>query len=75
MEVPLNFINLPQIRKQVVVGLDLNQVLTLKFRSKSQLVKIGGHFPSKGGDKTFFSIPHDHMINESRDLMGEIPSP
>ena len=42
---------------------------------KLQLVKIGSHCPSKGGDEAFFSIPNDHMINESRDLVGEIPSP
>ena len=27
-----------------------------------------------GGDKAFFGISRDHMINESRDSVGEIPS-
>ena len=31
--------------------------------------------PSKGEEKAFFCISRDHMINESRDSVGEIPSP
>ena len=27
-----------------------------------------------GGDKAFFGISRDHMINESRDSVGKIPS-
>ena len=42
---------------------------------KSHLAKIGGHCSSKGGDKAFFYISRDHMINESRDSVSEIPSP
>ena len=42
---------------------------------KSHLAKIGSHCPSEVGDKAFFSILRNHMINESRDLVGEIPSP
>ena len=41
---------------------------------KSRLAKFGGHCPSEGGDKAFFSISHDHMINEPHDSVGEIPS-
>ena len=42
---------------------------------KSHLAKIGGHFPSEGGDKAFFKKSRDYMINKSSDSMGEIPSP
>ena len=31
--------------------------------------------PSKVGNDAFFCISHDPMINESRDSVGEIPSP
>ena len=41
---------------------------------KSHLAKIGDHCPSEGGDKAFFCKSRDHMINESHDLVGEIPS-
>ena len=37
-------------------------------------LKIGGHCPSEGGDKAFLKKSRDHMINESRDSVGEIPS-
>ena len=30
--------------------------------------------PSEGGDKAFIYISRDHMINESCDSVGEIPS-
>ena len=40
---------------------------------KSYLAKIGGHCSREGGDKAFYSISRDHMINESRDSVGEIP--
>ena len=33
---------------------------------KSHLRKNDGHCPSKGGDKVFFLISRDHMINEIR---------
>ena len=42
---------------------------------KSHLAEIGDHFPSLGGDEAFFCISRDHMINESHDSVGEIPSP
>ena len=42
---------------------------------RSHFAKIGAHCPSEGGDKTFSCISRDHMINESRDSVGEIPSP
>ena len=42
---------------------------------KSHLAKIGGHCPGEGGDKALFCISCEYMINESRDLMGEISSP
>ena len=42
---------------------------------KSQLAKIGGRCPNEGEDKAFFCISYDYMINESRDSVGEIPSP
>ena len=29
---------------------------------------------SEGGDKAFIYINRDHMMNESRDSVGEIPS-
>ena len=38
-------------------------------RLKSHLAKIGGHCPSEDGDKGFFLISRDHLINESRDSM------
>ena len=41
---------------------------------KSQLAKIGSHCPSKGRDKTFLEKSRDHMINGSRDSVGEIAS-
>ena len=31
--------------------------------------------PSEGGDKAFICISRDHMINESRELVGEIDLP
>ena len=42
---------------------------------KSQLAKIYGHGPSKGGDKAFLKKSRDQMINGSRESVGEIPSP
>ena len=41
---------------------------------KLQLAKIGRHCPSKGIDKAFLKKSRDHMINGSRDVVGEIPS-
>ena len=41
---------------------------------KSQLAKIVGHCPSLCKDKGIFLISRDHMINESRDSVGEITS-
>ena len=41
---------------------------------KSHLAKIGGHCPCEGRDKAFFCISRDHLINESHDSVGEIPS-
>ena len=41
---------------------------------KSHPTKIGGHCPSKGGDKAFFCISRDHIINDLRGSVGEIPS-
>ena len=41
---------------------------------KSQLAKIGGHCPSEGEDETFSKKLHDHVTNESRDTVDEIPS-
>ena len=41
---------------------------------KSHLAKIGDHCPSEGGEKSFLLISHDHMINESRDSVDQIPS-
>ena len=31
--------------------------------------------PSEGGDEAFIRISRNYMINESRDSVGEIPSP
>ena len=31
--------------------------------------------PSEGGDKSFIYISRDHIINDPRDSVGEIPSP
>ena len=42
---------------------------------KSRLAKIGFHCPSEGGDKAFFCISRNHMINESRDSVSDITSP
>ena len=47
----------------------------LSTQLKSHLAKIGDHCPSEGGDKEFFLISRDHMINESIDSVREIPSP
>ena len=42
---------------------------------KSHLAKIGGNCPNEGGDKAFFFlISRDHTINESCDLVRDIPS-
>ena len=41
---------------------------------ESQLAKIGGHCPSEGGDKAFLRKSRDHTVNESRELVSEIPS-
>ena len=41
---------------------------------KSQLAKIGSHCPSKGIDKASLKKSRDHMINGSRDSVGEITS-
>ena len=41
---------------------------------KLQLAKIGGHCPSEGGDKAFLRKSRDHTVNESRELVSEIPS-
>ena len=32
---------------------------------KSHLAKSGGHCPSEDGDKAFFCLSRDHIINES----------
>ena len=40
----------------------------------SHLAKIVGHCLSEGGDKTFIGVSRDHMINESRDFVREIPT-
>ena len=37
---------------------------------KSRLAKFGGHCPSEGGDKAFFSISHDQMINQWTSWLG-----
>ena len=42
---------------------------------KSHLGEIGGHCADEGGNKALFCISRDYMINESRHLVGEIPSP
>lgn len=39
------------------------------------LPKIGSHCPGESRDKAFFQGSRDHMIDESRDLVGNIPSP
>ena len=41
----------------------------------SKFAKFSGAIVSEDGDKTFFCISHDHVINELRDTVGEIPSP
>ena len=38
--------------------------------TKFPVAIVGG-----GGDNAFSYISRDHMINESRDSVGEIPSP
>ena len=43
--------------------------------NSAYLAKIAGHCPSEGGNKASFCMSRDHIINESRDLVGEIPSP
>ena len=40
----------------------------------SHLAETGGHCLSEDGDKAFFYISRDHMINGPRDSVGEIPS-
>ena len=39
-----------------------------------KFTKFSGANVSRGGNKAFFYISHDHMIDESRDLLDEIPS-
>ena len=41
----------------------------------SRFTKFSGAIVSEDGDKTFFCISRNYMINELRDLVGEIPSP
>ena len=41
---------------------------------KSHLAKIGDRWPGEGGEKSFLLISRDHMINESRDSVDQIPS-
>ena len=42
---------------------------------KSNLAKIGSHCTKKVGHKDIFWKSRDNMINESRGLVCEIPSP
>ena len=41
---------------------------------KSQFAKIGGHCPSKGGNKALLKKSRDHMINGPRESVGVIAS-
>ena len=41
----------------------------------SKFTKFRLTIVSKGGDKAFFGISPDHMIDKSRDSLGEIPLP
>ena len=42
---------------------------------KSHLAKIGGYCPSEGGDKAFFCLSRERLINELRDSVSEISLP
>ena len=71
LEINIFFYNLADLEKNWW----LFHFLIPAYISAKKILESWKIVPSEGGDEAFICISRDHMINESSDTVGEIPSP